>query len=99
MSVIDFPEVNLPDTFIHSKICIPDSEDESLLDHFPLCFNFIDENRKLTNVMVHCYAGISRSATVILGYMMKHFDWNLDRAYEILWCLRKQIQPNEGFIK
>lgn len=81
MSVIDFPEVKLPDTFIHSKICIPDSEDESLLDHFPLCFNFIDENRKLTNVMVHCYAGISRSATVILGYMMKHFDWNLDRAY------------------
>lgn len=31
--------------------------------------------------MVHCYAGISRSATVILAYMMKHFEWKFDRAY------------------
>ncbi|CAD8047841.1 unnamed protein product [Paramecium primaurelia] len=99
LSVIDFPEINLPEQYIHSKISIPDSEDQSLLDHFPLCFNFIDENRKHTNVMVHCYAGISRSATVVLGYLMQHFEWNFDRAYQILWCLRKQILPNEGFIK
>ncbi|CAD8137087.1 unnamed protein product [Paramecium octaurelia] len=99
LSVIDFPEINLPESYIHSKISIPDSEDQSLLDHFPLCFNFIDENRKHTNVMVHCYAGISRSATVVLGYLMQHFEWSFDRAYQILWCLRKQILPNEGFIK
>jgi atypical dual specificity phosphatase/dual specificity phosphatase 12 len=45
LSVIDYPEVTLPDIYAHSKICISDSEAESLSDHFPSCFDFIENNR------------------------------------------------------
>ena len=33
--------------------------------------SFIAKNIKSTNVYVHCYAGISRSAAMIIAYLIK----------------------------
>lgn len=49
--------------------------------------------------MVHCFAGISRSATIVIAYLMHHFDWKLERAFSIVKALRKQVKPNEGFLR
>jgi len=48
-------------------------------------------------VFVHCKWGISRSATVVLGYLMKHNGWTLSKAYGYLKKLRPAVQPNLGF--
>jgi dual specificity phosphatase 12 len=37
-----------------------DTEAENLLDHLELCLHFVDEGRKVGNVLVHCFAGVSR---------------------------------------
>jgi protein-tyrosine phosphatase len=36
------------------------------------------------NILVHCYAGRQRSAAVILAYLIKYGDIELDKAIELL---------------
>jgi hypothetical protein len=49
-------------------------------------------------VFVHCHAGISRSATICIAYIMKIMQWNLSRAYEFVKERRPCISPNLHFM-
>ncbi|CAF3827500.1 unnamed protein product, partial [Rotaria magnacalcarata] len=46
----------------------------------------------------HCAAGISRSATIVLAYLMKYHHNTLKEAFFFLIEKRPQIWPNEGFL-
>ena len=48
-----------------------------------MCSLFLlDEARQHNSgVLVHCFAGISRSATVAIAYIMHHKKCSLDEAY------------------
>ncbi|ETO34112.1 propyzamide-hypersensitive 1 [Reticulomyxa filosa] len=49
-------------------------------------------------VLVHCFEGRSRSATVVLGYLMKYEkDMSLSKAYKLVKSKRSAIRPNETF--
>lgn len=79
-----------------------DVEDEP---EFPieLCFStahrFIAEAKKNnTAVLVHCRAGISRSATIVISYMMKYYNFSFDAAYAHVFARRNVIRPNDGFL-
>ena len=48
-------------------------------------------------VLVHCHAGVSRSATVVLLYLMLVRGFTLDEAYGYLEGVRPVINPNAGF--
>ena len=68
--------------------------------HFEECFDFINEHR--TNgrsVLVHCMAGVSRSAAIVIGYIMKYHDMDLEKAFKFVRGKRSCIQPNHGFIE
>ena len=45
-----------------TRMAVPlrDTEAENLLDHLEPCLHFVDEGRKVGNVLVHCFAGVSR---------------------------------------
>jgi dual specificity phosphatase 12 len=45
-----------------TRMAVPlrDTEEENLLDHLEPCLDFIDEGRREGNVLVHCFAGVSR---------------------------------------
>lgn len=54
-----------------------DSRTINLLDYFEEMNNFIHEGRKSGGrVLVHCEAGMSRSATAIIGYIL----WDKDNG-------------------
>ncbi|KAM4808192.1 dual specificity protein phosphatase 18 [Rhinophrynus dorsalis] len=49
--------------------------------------------------LLHCAAGVSRSATLCLAYLMKHTGRSLLEAHDWLKSCRPIIRPNIGFWK
>lgn len=49
-------------------------------------------------VFVHCQAGISRSATICLAYLMRTNRVRLDEAFEFVKQRRSIISPNFSFM-
>lgn len=62
------PIQNLGPMIDYEKISIPDSPTTSILPYFDRLTNRIEQNlRARKKVLVHCYVGRSRSASIILG--------------------------------
>jgi hypothetical protein len=49
------------------------------------------------SVVVHCMVGVSRSAAIVIAYMMKKYSMSRDEAIHFIRCTRPVIQPNPGF--
>lgn len=49
-------------------------------------------------ILVHCQCGVSRSASLIVGYMMRYENLALNDAYAKLKEIAKDISPNMGLI-
>nr|CAD7393552.1 unnamed protein product [Timema cristinae] len=61
------------------------------------CFMFIDEGRRRGCVFVHCNAGVSRSAALVIAYLMKQ-GLSFKEAHSHLKKARSVIKPNSGFV-
>lgn len=48
-------------------------------------------------ILFHCYAGISRSATVAIAYLAKHFNKSTKEVYQMVKEKRPRIEPNSFF--
>lgn len=88
-----------PRDFKYKQVEVLDSEDTNLVQHFEECFSFIDEaKREGCGVLVHCFAGRSRSVTVIVAYLMRTHHMSLSEALELVRSKRPQAAPNKGFL-
>ncbi|VDN86483.1 unnamed protein product, partial [Brugia pahangi] len=68
------------------RIPISDTYQAKLLPHFEDAFKFLDKVCERGSVaLVHCLAGISRSPTLAIAYMMRRNNWTSEQAYSILW--------------
>ena len=85
--------------FTYKQIAVEDAHEVNMLQHLPEAFRFIEET-KLTGekVLVHCHAGMSRSVTVIIAYLMKYYEHTLDSAYEFVKERKSNISPNFSFM-
>jgi protein-tyrosine phosphatase len=87
-----------PDDPAHFRISINDSPNESIHDHFENAISFLSKVRaEDANVLVHCFAGISRSPTIVLAYLMKN-GYRFSDAFKILKTQRECINPNLHFL-
>lgn len=50
-------------------------------------------------VLVHCAAGISRSTTVVLAFLMREKALSLREAFDVAYSARRVIWPNTGFMR
>eukprot|EP01147_Barroeca_monosierra_P001779 gene1779-4890_t len=81
------------------RIPISDTWNQALQSHFPAAFRFIDDARSVGGrVLVHCQAGISRSAAFVIGYLMYKEHLSLDEAYRQVRFKREIISPNLDFM-
>uniref|UniRef100_A0A8C4X4I7 Dual specificity phosphatase 8a n=1 Tax=Erpetoichthys calabaricus TaxID=27687 RepID=A0A8C4X4I7_ERPCA len=81
------------------RIPVNDNYCEKLLPWLDKTNEFIDK-AKLSNcrVIVHCLAGISRSATIAIAYIMKTMGLSSDDAYRFVKDRRPSISPNFNFL-
>lgn len=70
-----------------------------LLISFFLFLCFSDKARESNeSVLVHCLAGISRSPTVAIAYVMRHLQMTCEDAYRYVKAKRATISPNFNFL-
>lgn len=89
-----------PSTFIYKVVKVLDTPSCNLKLKFQSCLNFIKDAIALGGkVFVHCYAGVSRSATIVIAYLMKEHNLSYNAAIKFVKSKRPFINPNDGFRK
>ncbi|XP_011140771.1 serine/threonine/tyrosine-interacting protein isoform X2 [Harpegnathos saltator] len=95
----NFIRPNFPDKFKYLVLNIADTATENIIQHFQNVKTFIDEGLNSGGqVLVHGNAGISRSAALVLAYLMETYGLSQIQAYAIVQQRRFCINPNEGFM-
>ena len=85
---------SFPDDFKYRVFKLSDDLETDLFSVFGEAFEYIESNE---TVFVHCQAGISRSASLVIAYLMKKCTWTYPEAYSFLKSKRKVIHPNKNF--
>ena len=81
---------------IFLQVCDIPSED--LLSNFPRALSFIKAGQEMGVVLVHCYHGKSRSAALVLAFLMAKYRLGVDEALALLKRKRSVVSPNPGFM-
>ncbi|XP_034664418.1 dual specificity protein phosphatase 18 [Drosophila subobscura] len=97
----------LPDTPLSSvmnplylRVNAQDRSECDLAKHFDEVADLIEEVRLNGGcTLIHCVAGVSRSASLCLAYLMKHAGMSLREAYTHVQSIRPQVRPNSGFFQ
>lgn len=87
-----------PNEIKYKVLNVMDVPWENLIKHFT------DTNRFIKNalscggvVFVHCYGGVSRSATLVIAYLMQQYQMSMFEAMSYVKSKRSVIFPNPGF--
>ncbi|KAK5908970.1 hypothetical protein CgunFtcFv8_016984 [Champsocephalus gunnari] len=88
----------LPDQLVYKTLQILDIPDTDITSYLEECSGFIELARRQGGVvLVHCNAGVSRSSSVVIGYLMLREGLTFDDAYSQVKLARPSTRPNPGF--
>ncbi|KAJ8281639.1 hypothetical protein COCON_G00041580 [Conger conger] len=83
----------------YKRLPATDSSKQNLRQYFEEVFEFIEEaHQGGRGVLVHCQAGVSRSATIVIAYLMKHTLMTMTDAYKYVKSRRPVVSPNLNFM-
>eukprot|EP00123_Amoebidium_parasiticum_P008791 comp19026_c0_seq1/m.21421 comp19026_c0_seq1/g.21421 ORF comp19026_c0_seq1/g.21421 comp19026_c0_seq1/m.21421 type:complete len:233 (-) comp19026_c0_seq1:282-980(-) len=93
-----FVRCNFEGRISYLVIEVHDSPGENIIHHFPRFRDFVNGSLSQGGrVLVHGNAGISRSAALLIAYVMERNGMGYDEAYLMVQSRRFCINPNEGF--
>ncbi len=76
-----------------------DLPDEDLLSHVAAVKTFVDEAVAAGgNVLVHCFRGRSRSAALVVAYLMQKHACSMEKAFRRVLSKRDCVNPHDGFM-
>mmetsp|Transcript_20347 Transcript_20347/g.30094 ORF Transcript_20347/g.30094 Transcript_20347/m.30094 type:complete len:261 (-) Transcript_20347:192-974(-) len=94
------PSLIRPERFKFMQLNLTDRSDVNIQRDFSRTAAFIESaKKKRKTCFVYCSAGQSRSATIVLAYLMQMYSMNLRDALSFVQSLRPQISPNTGFMQ
>ena len=85
-----------PGQFIYKTLEIQDNEYEIIINSLIKGIEFIENNK---TILVHCREGISRSSTIVIGYIMYKEKKSYIEAENFVREKKDDIKPNENFVK
>ena len=96
---IEIKPKNLPKDIKYCQLNISDSSSSDITKYFEPAFSFIELARKKNQkILIHCKLGVSRSPTILIGYLIKYMGYSTKLALDFLKSKRSQVHPNSGFI-
>ncbi|XP_029158132.1 protein phosphatase Slingshot homolog 2 isoform X2 [Nylanderia fulva] len=88
-----------PGMFTYLNVRVYDDEKTDLLKHWDNTFKYITKAKmEGSKVLVHCKMGVSRSASVVIAYAMKAYNWDFSQAWKHVKEKRNCIKPNNSFL-
>jgi len=101
--IIDVSQINLLpeyESISYYKYDVPDNANAPISDYFKE-IHLIFEKAKEENVcaFIHCNQGVSRSASIVLAYLINYSGMTLKQAWDFTKSKRHIIFPNEGFMR
>lgn len=90
----------LPDHIERIFVRLLDTDSSDISAHFERAGQFVDDQLRNGNrVLVHCAAGISRSCSLVLSYLMRYHNYDLRKAFNLVKNIRRVVRPNNGFFQ
>lgn len=96
LSYVSYPKY---EGITYKTINVYDNQSADIAVYFDECVAFIDDAlSRGEKVLVHCFAGISRSTSIVLAYLIEKYNHSLPDALRIVQEKRPVARPNEGFM-
>lgn len=87
-------------SFVYLRCAVADSDGADIAQFFERTSAFIAEGIATGySVLVHCQQGVSRSASLILAYLIRSQAMTLKGAYMHLRQRRPTVKPNANFLR
>ncbi|CAF0788912.1 unnamed protein product [Adineta steineri] len=103
LTILDYEPRNIDKNRTYLFIHAEDFQSTDLLtSEFEKCFQFIDKAIEQGHqVLIHCHAGVSRSATIAAMYLMRKYSLTREQALERLINKRRywSVLPNDSFLR
>ena len=85
-----------PEQITYKRLELRDETDQPIIEKLEEAYQFIKANKD-KNIFVHCVFGKSRSASVVIFYIMKEKKLNFNEAKNFVKNIRQIVEPNSGF--
>jgi len=99
LTIHDSLNPTYPNHFEYMWIQADDYETVNIIQHFEKVIQFIEEGRQKGGILVHCQAGVSRSVSLVIAYIMYTKKLSLQSSLELVKSKRNVASPNSGFLK
>lgn len=92
------PEFEVSDGIERLQLLLPDDYKANLLELLPEATSWIDKALEENGtVLVHCTAGVSRSPSIVIAWLVKSKGYSYEKALDLVVEKRKVVNPNRGF--
>lgn len=87
--------------FDYYRIPINDDSEHHITEYIPEILDFLNNILidKENAILIHCYMGSSRSASVVLVYLITKFKYDFETALKLIKIKRPIVNINKNFLE
>lgn len=100
INAAQLPNLPVDPDVAYLRVSVDDNPTANLSAYFDSAADTVERHRRRGGrTLVHCVAGVSRSASLVLAHQIKHGNLSLKDAFQRLRQRRPVVRPNAGFFQ